>query len=338
LRVVRITRPSRTPRIVAAVAVLAALLLVVSACATSTSGKGSPASGGAVTSAGPSSSGASSSHATTKPAVPTKPVHVRALQDDGEVWGIGFALVLYFSPTPTDSSGFTKAASVTVNGHPAGGAWFWQKPYADQPIQAVYRPQNYWPAHAKISVNLPLKGVSAGTGLSYDDNLTLNFSTGAAHISTVTTNPLQMVVTSDGKVVKTIAVSLGAAATPTYSGTKVVMQKGEDVPGTDTRKPDGIVHMVGPGYSEDVKWSTRITTSGEYIHGAPWNQHIGQISTSNGCTNLQLDTAQWFYNFSLLGDVVIYNIAGQTMPSWDGYGWWNLPWSTWQAGGLLINH
>ena len=85
-----------------------------------------------------------------------------------------------------------------------------------------------------------------------------------------------MTVTSDGKVVKTIQVSLGAAKTPTYSGTKVVMQKGEDVPGTDTRKPDGIVHMVGPGYSEDVKWSTRVTSSGEYIHGAPWNTHIGQ--------------------------------------------------------------
>jgi lipoprotein-anchoring transpeptidase ErfK/SrfK len=335
---VRIISLTRTRRIVAAVAVLTALVLVIAGCATTTSGKGSAASGGASTSADPSSSHASSTHATTKPPIPTKPVHVSSLQNDGEVWGVGFAIVLYFNVAPTDSSGFTKATSVKVNGQPAGGAWYWQKPFADQSIQAVYRPQSFWPAHAKISVNLPLKGVSAGAGLSYDDNLTLNLGTGAAHISTVTTNPLQMVVTSDGKVVKTIPVSLGAAATPTYSGTKVVMQKGEDVPGTDTLKPDGIVHMVGPGYSEDVKWSTRVTASGEYIHGAPWNQHIGQISTSNGCTNLQLDTAQWFYSFSQLGDVVIYNIAGQTMPSWDGYGWWNLPWSTWQTGGLLINH
>jgi hypothetical protein len=23
------------------------------------------------------------------------------------------------------------------------------------------------------------------------------------------------------------------------------------------------------------------------------------------------------------------------MPSWDGYGDWNVPWSVWQAGGVL---
>ena len=260
------------------------------------------------------------------------------------MWGVGFAVVLWFSVAPTDSRAFTKAASVTVNDGPANGAWYWQKSshtFANgmqAPIEALYRPQNYWPAHARIFVKLPLKGVSAGPGLAFDDNLTLNFSTGAAHISTVTSNPLQMTVTSDGKVVKKIQVSLGAAKTPTYSGVKAVMQKGEDIPGTDTRKPDGIVHMTGPGYSEDVKWSTRITASGEYIHGAPWNTHIGQISTSNGCTNLQLDTAQWFYNFAQLGDVVIYNIPSTTMPSWDGYGWWNLPWNDWKSGGLLLNH
>jgi hypothetical protein len=27
-----------------------------------------------------------------------------------------------------------------------------------------------------------------------------------------------------------------------------------------------------------------------------------------------------------------------TMPSWDGYGDWNVSWSQWQQGGLLLNH
>ncbi len=322
---------------------LAALAVVVVGCSSTTSGKGT--AGSSVPGADSSAAAPSGQSSASSKPKPTKPVHVSTLQDDGQVWGVGFAVVLWFTVAPTESSGFTKAASVTVNGQPANGAWYWQKSShtfasgKQAPIEALYRPQSYWPAHAKIFVNLPLKGVSAGPGLAYDDSLTLNFSTGAAHISTVTdTNPKQMTVTSDGKVVKTIQVSLGAAKTPTYSGTKVVMQKGEDIPGTDTRKPDGIVHMVGPGYSEDVKWSTRVTSSGEYIHGAPWNTHIGQLNTSNGCTNLQLDTAQWFYSFALLGDVVIYNIPGTVMPSWDGYGWWNLSWNTWNAGGLLVNH
>ena len=120
------------------------------------------------------------------------------------------------------------------------------------------------------------------------------------------------------------------------------MQKGEDVAGTNTKKPDGTVHMYGSRadpYSLDVKWATRITVDGEYVHAAPWNvKNLGVQSTSNGCTNLATTDAQWFYNWSLLGDLVIYNTTGDTMPSWDGYGWWNVPWPTWQGGGLLLNH
>ena len=33
--------------------------------------------------------------------------------------------------------------------------------------------------------------------------------------------------------------------------------------------------------------------------------------------------------------VLATNTGGPTMPSWDGYGDWNLPWSTWQTGGVL---
>jgi hypothetical protein len=46
--------------------------------------------------------------------------------------------------------------------------------------------------------------------------------------------------------------------------------------------------------------------------------------------------AKWFYTFSKIGDVLTYaNTGGQKMPSWDGFGDWNLPWATWQAGGAV---
>lgn len=68
-----------------------------------------------------------------------------------------------------------------------------------------------------------------------------------------------MVVRSDGRVVRRLAVSLGAAATPTYRGVKVVEEFDhvEDMEGTP------------------VYWSVRITTSGEFVHAAPWNSKIG---------------------------------------------------------------
>ncbi|MDT4893617.1 MAG: hypothetical protein QOE97_2652 [Pseudonocardiales bacterium] len=278
---------------------------------------------------------------TSAPTPPAKVVRVTSNLVDGVTVGVGEPIVLNFAPTPTDSTAFTKAVTVTVNGQPATGAWYWEKPYADQPVQAHYRQQQFWPAHAAIEVTLPIGGLSAGTGLVYARGLTsVSFKTGDSHVSTVDNSTRLMTVTSNGVVVRTVPVSLGAASTPTYNGTKVVMQKGEDVPGTDTLRANGTVMMSGPGYSNDpVPWSVRVTASGEYVHAAGWNTNIGVRDTSNGCTNLKPADGEWFYNFSALGDVVKYaNTSGSKMNPLDGLGDWNITWPMWSRGGLLLNH
>ena len=70
-------------------------------------------------------------------------------------------------------------------------------------------------------------------------------SIGDAHTATVDANTLRMQVFLNGALVKEMPVSLGAAKTPTYNGIKVVEQKGEDLPGTNTLRPDGAVQMIG---------------------------------------------------------------------------------------------
>jgi lipoprotein-anchoring transpeptidase ErfK/SrfK len=151
----------------------------------------------------------------------------------------------------------------------------------------------------------------------------------------------RMTVTSDGAQAHApMPTSCGAAATATFLGTKVVMQKREDTPGTDTLRPQGAVQMIGTGsdrYNLIVPWSVRITQSGEYVHAASWNGgNIGQRSTSNGCPNLDPADAEWFYNFALVGDVLTYaNTGGSTMPAWDGFGDWNVPQSVWAGGGVV---
>jgi lipoprotein-anchoring transpeptidase ErfK/SrfK len=134
--------------------------------------------------------------------------------------------------------------------------------------------------------------------------------------------------------------SCGAVKTPTATGTKVVMQKGEDLPGSSTLRPNGAVRMVGSDgahYDLIVPWSVRITQGGEYVHAAAWNgTNIGARSTSDGCTNLNTPDAQWFFTFSRIGDVVNYvNTGGPPMAVDNGFGDWNVPWSTWQAGGIV---
>jgi lipoprotein-anchoring transpeptidase ErfK/SrfK len=256
-------------------------------------------------------------------------VHVSLLESDGGVYGVGMPIIAWFDQAPTDASAFDAATTVTVNGAPVTGAWYWEKSgHAGSAVEAHYRLNAYWPAHAKILLSLPVKGLSAGAGLAYDDSLTLSISTGAAHISTVDNTTHQMTVTSDGVVVRTVPVSLGAADHPTYAGTKVVMElnKVQEMKSTPGE----------PFYDLQVPWSVRLTNSGEFVHDASWNRQIGDVNTSHGCTNLNPTDAQWFFGFSQIGDVVTYpNAIGPTMPVWDGYGDWNLAWSTWQAGGQL---
>jgi lipoprotein-anchoring transpeptidase ErfK/SrfK len=335
---------------------LAALCAAVIAMTACTSGGAAPsitktvtgpnAASDAAPSTGAASSAAASSATPTPTPTPTKPptvVHVTALESDGSTYGVGLPIVLFFTPLPTESKAFTKAVKVTVNGQPAAGAWYWEQPTADEvsshTYEAHYRLQNYWPAHSHIHVDIPIGGLSAGKGLVYDNKLTsLDFQIGARHVSTINCNTKRMQVTSDNKLVKTLPVSCGAARTPTFHGTKVVMQKGEQAPDSSTLRPAGAVRMVGPGYNEIVDWSVRITRSGEYIHAAPWNSNIGRMSTSNGCTNLFTADAKWFYGFAVVGDVANYPVTnGPQMPSWDGFGDWNLSWGQWSQGGLLVN-
>lgn len=324
-------KPARNRILGAAVAALA--VLSVAACS-SGGGGGDPAAS------------AGKSHSSSPSPKPTgAPVHVSLLQSDGGVYGVGMPIIAYFNRKITDSSAFTKAVTVTVNGRPAGGAWYFEHTGRDgQALEAHYRPRAYWPAHASIAVKFPVKGLSAGAGLVFDDSLTLDVSTGAATVSAVDCSAERMTVVSDGRTVRTLPTSCGKATTPTYTGTKVLMQKGENDPKTGKLRPDGQVRMMSnaPGntYDEIVPWSIRVTNSGEYVHAASWNTgNIGSRSTSNGCTNLNVDDAKWFYGFSHIGDVVTYaNTGGSPMPSWDGYGDWNVDWATWQRGGVVAAH
>jgi lipoprotein-anchoring transpeptidase ErfK/SrfK len=324
---------------------LCLVALAMTSCSSTTSGAGSPAA--PLT----HSSGSSSSPATTPasssppPSPATSPVHVSLLESDNATYGVGMPIVAYFSKKITDSAAFIRATTVTVDGAPAGGAWFFEaNGDPARPMAAHYRPQNYWTADSTINLKLPVQGLSAGKDLAFDNSLTLVMKIGDAHVATVDCAAERMTVTSNGAPAfpAPFPTSCGATKTPTASGTKVVMQLGEDTPGTNTLRPNGAVRMVGGGgalgnYDLIVNWSVRITTGGEYVHAAPWNgNNIGARSTSDGCTNLSTANAQAFYQFSHIGDVVTsVNTGGPAMRVDDGFGDWNVAWPTWQAGGAV---
>jgi lipoprotein-anchoring transpeptidase ErfK/SrfK len=254
-------------------------------------------------------------------------VHVSLLENDGGQYGVGMPIIAWFDRAPTNAKAFAAATTVTVNGKPITGGWYFEHTlHAGSALEGHYRPATYWPAHAKIEMNLPVAGVTAGTGLSFDNSLTLSMTTGAANLLTVDAHTLQMTVKSDNRVYGTFPVSLGASNTPTARGTKVIMEKGADI------------SMTGPGYFDPhVQWTQRLTYGGEYLHSAPWNVgNLGVRSTSNGCTNLSPAVAKQLFGFLETGDVVSFpNANGPQMQLGQGYGDWNVPWTSWLTGGVL---
>ena len=152
-----------------------------------------------------------------------------------------------------------------------------------------------------------------------------------------------MTVRDNGKVVRTLPVSLGAAHTPTHTGVKVVMQKGEQADGTFGPAPG----RHGADARTRVRRWARLRRPGAVVGAHHRRRRVrarrevelpasGTYSTSNGCTNLTTSDAKWFYGFARLGDVVTFGATGgTTMPTDDGLGDWNVPWPVWQRGGTL---
>ena len=260
------------------------------------------------------------------------PIQVSLFEADGETWGVGMPIIAYFSVAPTDASVFDKVTQVTVNGKPAAGAWYFeQSSRSDEAMEAHYRLASYWPGHSVIKLNLPIGGLWAGAGLVFSDSLTLTMHTGAAHIVKVNGKPGvdQMLVYSDGKLIRKVSVSLGAATTPTYLGTAVAMGKAN---------PELMVSAPGePYYRIEVPWSVRMTYDGEFLHDAYWNDQLGQVNLSHGCTNMSPTDAQWYYNWSLVGDPVSWVNTGtrKVLPVTDGWGDWNISFAAYAKGGLL---
>jgi lipoprotein-anchoring transpeptidase ErfK/SrfK len=311
-----------------ALALIAGAALLLAACSSGTSGKPVPTV--TVTASGSTSAGASTSASTSSSAAPKpgKPVHVSLNIGDGAEVGVGMPIIATFKVKVRSAVAFQKATAVTVNDAPAVGRWYFEysDPASGHVMEAHYRLQNYWPAHARIHMDLPVKGLSAGPGLSFENSLTLDFATGAANISVVDDSTHTISVTSDGKPWGKFPVSLGATNTPTARGTKVIMEKGRSI------------CMSGPGYHEcGVKYTQRLTYGGEYLHAAPWNTaNIGRADSSNGCTNLTTTDALKLYKVLQIGDVVTYpNANGPRMQLGQGYGDWNVPWSLWQTGGAV---
>ncbi len=243
---------------------------------------------------------------------------------DGAVVGVGMPVIVKLNApiAPANQAAFEEKLAVTTT--PAvAGAWHWFSP-----TQLDWRPAAYWAPHTQVSVAAHINNYDAGNGFWGTKDVTSTYSIGDAHVSNVDVNAHTMVVTTNGAVVKTIPVSTGRQSFPTKSGIHVVSDKAPKV--IMDSATVGIPRNSPDGYYETVFWDVRISNSGEFVHAAPWSvDDQGHTNVSHGCVNVSTADAQWFYNYSQVGDVVAVVGSPEQLAPTNGIGDWQIPWAQW---------
>ncbi|HVX17351.1 MAG TPA: Ig-like domain-containing protein [Acidimicrobiales bacterium] len=245
---------------------------------------------------------------------------------DGGVYGVGMPIIVRLNTAIPQAKRAELEQRITVTGTPTvTGAWRW---FSDTELH--WRPQNYWTPGTNVTVDINFAGFDVDGQTWGVDGRKISFAIGDSHISVVDAATHQMVVRTNGAVVKTMPVSTGRDKYPTKSGIHVINERAQKV--IMDSATVGIPRNSPDGYYETVYWNVRISNSGEFVHAAPWSVGSqGRSNVSHGCVNVSTANAEWFFNYSRVGDVVqVVNTPEQLQPS-NGYGDWQIPWAQWAS-------
>ncbi|TDC66027.1 L,D-transpeptidase [Micromonospora sp. KC207] len=263
----------------------------------------------------------------TTMAKPGKQVRISSFLGDDQVVGVGMPLIVKFSRAVPEDYRDDVQRRMTVTSTPAQeGIWHWVSP-----TEIRYRPKEFWRAGSAISYRVQAGGLPLGDGWYGRADLTVDIKTGPAVIMTVDNRTKLMTVTKDGKVIKTIPVSLGKKSTPSSSGTMVVIEK--------LRKTVfDTFEELGPeeGYRTKIDYAQRLTWGGEFIHAAPWSEgQQGSVNVSHGCVNVSMKNGAWLFDNTRVGDPI--TVKGTERKLANGNGWtdWNMSWDEYVKGSAL---
>lgn len=257
---------------------------------------------------------------------------------EGGTYGVGTVVVAHFDEPITDRAAAERRLTVNTS-PPVLGSWSWLD---DQ--NAHWRPQRYYAPGTVVTAAANIYGTPLGEGLYGQEDSTVTFTIGDAHVSIADDATKQVSVYENGALVRTMPTSMGMGGTETIGGQTfsfwtqrgvyTVMDKANPV--IMDSSTYGLPINSRLGYRETIKYATRISTDGIYLHqldSTVWAQ--GNTNVSHGCLNLNADNAKWFYEFSQPGDIVeIRNTGGEPLQMWQN-GDWSVPWDQWRAGSAL---
>ena len=260
--------------------------------------------------------------------------------EDGSTVGVGMPVSIRFDKAITNKADVERRIKVSSSsGQEAVGHWF-------NDTRLDLRPQSYWQAGSTVTLKLDLDGVEGASGVKGVQDKTVTFKVGRNQVSTVDAKSKQMTVTRDGKTVKTIPISAGSPENPTYNGQMVISEKFKETRMNGSTV--GFKKKNGKGEYDikDVPHAMRLSTSGTFIHGNYWGDDsvFGNVNTSHGCIGLNdkkgaddpKQAGAWFYDNSLLGDVVVVeNSEDKEIAPDNGLNGWNMTWDEWVAKSAL---
>jgi len=240
----------------------------------------------------------------------------------GDNLGSGVPLVVDFGIPITNKEQVEQALVVTSDKDFGEAGWFWVDSQ-----KAVFRPRNYWPGNATISLDANLTSIEGAKG-AYGPKVKSTFKTGDQVILKVNLNKHTMKYTRNGVEERTFPISGGMSGWETESGTKILTAH---IPNKRLYNPD-----PEEGWDVTVNWGIRVNDNGEYIHDAPWNYNIGYANTSHGCTNMTISDMGWIWRNTKFGDVAEYTGTSVKIGT-DDYlaGYWNYSWPEWKRGSAL---
>jgi lipoprotein-anchoring transpeptidase ErfK/SrfK len=259
---------------------------------------------------------------------------------DGGVYGVGMIVVAHFDEPIGDKVAAEKHLQVSTE-PPVTGSWYWTD---DQ--TAHWRPEKYYSRETKVTVKADLYGAELGDGRYGQEDEQVSFRIGDAHVSIADDTTKQVRVYENGALIRTMPTSMGMGGTKTIDGRTLSFWTppgaysviGKANPVVMDSSTFGLPVDSQLGYRETIPWATQISGDGIYLHeldATVWAQ--GNTDTSHGCLNLNHDNAQWFYDFSLPGDVVEVHNTGGPPARIDQNGDWTVPWTDWVKGSAQHN-
>jgi lipoprotein-anchoring transpeptidase ErfK/SrfK len=238
--------------------------------------------------------------------------------------GIGMPVVLTFDVPVKNKREFEK--NLHVKSSPTQqGTWHW---YSSREVR--YRPKKFWKPGTKVSVTADINGLYAGNGIYGQNSAKTHFRVGRSQVTKINLSSDVARVYRNGKFARRIYVSGGKPGWQTRSGTKLIMDKLYVTKMTNT--------MIGARehYSLRVKYAMRITSSGEFLHAAPWNAgYFGRSNASHGCVGMSTGDAAWLFNRTLIGDPVITTGSSRGTEYGNGYSDWNMSYAKYKKGSAL---